>query len=206
MDESIPLAWLEPGWLFASVAAGVLLVALLLRGVLRRILRGRYESLSRSLEDGLLTFVILGMIALSVTQIVLRNVFESGWIWIDPLLRALVLWLAFLGAIAATAKGRHIAIDALSRILPANLREPLARLLAFISAVVCLALANGAWEYLRLELEFRAEAFAGLETWQVQSILLFGFWMLAYRFAVIVVHGLPEGVESFGAEGGEAAP
>lgn len=197
MDTSIPLAWLEPGWTFALVAVGLLFVALAVRGASRRVLGGsRYDTATRRFEEGLLALLILGMIALSVIQIILRNVFESGWIWIDPMLRALVLWLAFLGAIAATAKGRHIAIDALSRVLPEGRRGGLTRALALLSAVVCLALANGAWEFLRLELEFPSEAFAGLQTWQVQSILLFGSWMLAYRFAVIVLFGLPPGART----------
>ncbi|MCB1566462.1 MAG: TRAP transporter small permease subunit, partial [Xanthomonadales bacterium] len=39
-------------------------------------------------------------------------------IWSEPVSRLLVLWLALLGGLAATREGKHIAIDALPRLLP----------------------------------------------------------------------------------------
>jgi TRAP-type C4-dicarboxylate transport system permease small subunit len=64
---------------------------------------------------GLLAICLLSMVVLSALQILLRNVFGAGVLWIDPLLRYLTLWIGFLGAALAAAEGRHIQIDVLSR-------------------------------------------------------------------------------------------
>ena len=43
-------------------------------------------------EDALLVLLLSVMIGLASTQILLRNLLDSGFVWIDPLLRVLVLW------------------------------------------------------------------------------------------------------------------
>lgn len=59
----------------------------------------------------LLSFTLL----MAFSQVVLRNIFSTGFIWADILLRNLVLWIALLGASIATKERKHIAIDAVSR-------------------------------------------------------------------------------------------
>ena len=53
-------------------------------------------------EDALLVILLSLMILLAATQILLRNFFDLGFVWADPLLRALVLWLGLIGATVAT--------------------------------------------------------------------------------------------------------
>ena len=38
-----------------------------------------------------------GMIVLAFGQIVLREVFETGFVWADELIKLMVLWLAMVG-------------------------------------------------------------------------------------------------------------
>jgi TRAP-type C4-dicarboxylate transport system permease small subunit len=73
-------------------------------------------------EDSLLVFILLSMIVLAFSQIVMRNLFGTGTIWLDPLLRIMVLWVGLLGALVATRQNKQIKIDILSRILPAGLK------------------------------------------------------------------------------------
>ena len=72
-------------------------------------------------EDALLVLLLSAMIALASTQILLRNLFDSGFVWIDPLLRVLVLWLGLIGATVATRNNRHIRIDLLSKLFSRNI-------------------------------------------------------------------------------------
>src|SRR5690606_12731212 len=51
----------------------------------------------RALEDALLIVAFGSLVVLAGLQIVMRNIFESGFVWIDPLLRILVLWVGMLG-------------------------------------------------------------------------------------------------------------
>jgi len=69
-------------------------------------------------ENGILVVLLLSMLAMAVFQIVLRNLFESGIVWGDILVRILVLWVGLAGAMVASRKGNHINIDILSRYLP----------------------------------------------------------------------------------------
>ena len=195
---------LAPGRGFVFALAGVLAVCLALRVLIHRRHETGFVAVTRPLERWLLTSFLLALVLLSAFQIVYRNVFGSGFVWIDPFLRSLVLWLTFLGAFAATAQGRHIGIDIVGRLLPETPRKALFRLLSALAGAVCVALANGAYEYLSLEKEFEADAFLGLATWHVQSILLLGFVLLAYRFFVGAVLGVrPEDEEG---RFGEPAP
>jgi TRAP-type C4-dicarboxylate transport system permease small subunit len=181
---SPPLPALEPGWPFVLCLLAFLAVALGLRALALHLARERYLAVTGAFERWLLTVILLALVGLSILQIVLRNFFHTGLIWIDPLLRTLVLWLTFLGALAATARGRHIAMDVLSRFLPPRGQVALRRILSLIAGSACIALANGAYAYLRLEIEYGRQVFLGLWSWQVQSILLIGFILLAYRFLV----------------------
>lgn len=193
---SLPIPWLQPGTPFFLSLGGLLILLLAARRALLHALGDQaYARLGSGLERGVLTLLLISLIVFSFLQIILRNFFRTGLIWIDPLLRNFVLWIAFLGSFAATAAGRHIAIDVFSRVLPERGRFLLGRLLALFAALVCASLANGAYEYLMLEREFGGDAFLGLRTWHVQSILLLGFVLLVYRFAVAAVFG-PAGGES----------
>ncbi|MEZ4650434.1 MAG: TRAP transporter small permease [Candidatus Eisenbacteria bacterium] len=198
------LGSLAPGRGFVLGLVGVLVVFLAVRVLIHRRHEPGFVGVTRPLERWLLTAFLLALVLLSAFQIVYRNVFGSGFIWIDPLLRSLVLWLTFLGAFAATAEGRHIGIDIVGRLLPETPRKALFRLLSALAAAVCIALANGAYEYLSLEKEFEADAFLGLATWHVQSILLLGFILLAYRFLVAAVLGVRS--EDEAGRAGEPAP
>ena len=68
----------------------------------------------------MLISLLISMILLSSGQIVLRNFFDIGIIWIDPLLRVLVLWTALVGATVASRENKHIRIDLLSRYFERN--------------------------------------------------------------------------------------
>jgi tripartite ATP-independent transporter DctM subunit len=59
-------------------------------------------------EDALLVVLLSTMIVLAGTQIILRNFLDSGFVWIDPLLRVLVLWLGLLGASVTCRAGQRL--------------------------------------------------------------------------------------------------
>ena len=63
------------------------------------------------LEDWFLISMLATMVVLAVTQIFYRNIFGSGVVWIDPMLRVMVLWVAIAGAVVATRTDNHIRID-----------------------------------------------------------------------------------------------
>ena len=138
--------------------------------------------LQRALENSFLALLILTMILLSFVQVLLRNFADAGFVWIDPLLRHLVLWVGFLGALLATRTGRHINIDALSRLLtPANVR--LTGLLTnLLAAVVCLLLTNATFKLMVGERLASTEGFLNLPVWILQMVMPVSCFGMAVRF------------------------
>ena len=108
--------------------------------------------MGRWLENTLLILLFASLLGLSGTQIILRNVFASGIFWADELVRLLVLWLAVIGALAATRDRRHIAIELLVRSLP-RLPQRVARGVASLFAAVVAGIFS--WQSLRFVLDSR---------------------------------------------------
>ena len=62
----------------------------------------KLDSGLSSVENAAMVLILFGMLVLAVAQILLRNVSGGGLIWIDPLLRIAVLWIAMIGAMIGT--------------------------------------------------------------------------------------------------------
>ena len=134
------------------------------------------------LEDWLLAGMLSGVILLASGQILLRNLFEIPIIWIDPLLRVAVLWLALQGAMVATREKTHIAIDLLSRAMPLIWSYRISRLIDISTGLICLLLAWYSLQLVLLEFEDQLIAFAHVPVWLCQSIMPLAFVVMAVRF------------------------
>jgi TRAP-type C4-dicarboxylate transport system permease small subunit len=153
-------------------------------------------------EIGILSALIGSMILLAALQIVLRNAFATGLLWIDPLLRSLTLWIGFLGAAFATASGRHIQIDILARVSPPPVRAVAARAVSAVSAVVTLILAETAWRHVIEEQSFAAEGVLGLPSWVLLTVMPGALALMSYRF---LYRALGPAAPSAAARAGEEA-
>ena len=51
------------------------------------------------------------MVSVAAWQVLARNLFGGGILWGDSFVRALVLWVAFVGAMVASRSDNHINID-----------------------------------------------------------------------------------------------
>ena len=150
----------------------------------------RLERFGRSAENAALVVLLGSLILLAVGQIILREVFETGWFWADEVIKLLVLWLAMIGSIAATRDNRHIRIDALSHLLP-DLAVSLIRLLVDVfAAIVCAVVAWQAWRYLQVEIDFENTVLRDVPAWIAHVVLPAAFALISYRFAVSVLRDL----------------
>jgi TRAP-type C4-dicarboxylate transport system permease small subunit len=150
-----------------------------------------WRRILHRIEDGFLAFVLLVLVLLSASQIGMRLLLDSGWFWAEPASRILVLWLAMLGALAATREGRHIAIDALPRVLPERWRRACWIVTQFFAATVCAALAWYCAQLVLLELEAPVPLFGAVPTWAGMLVLPFGFGLMALRFALSTLSPAP---------------
>lgn len=152
----------------------------------------RLDRLGRIAENVVLIVLLGGMTLLSFGQIILREVFETGVIWADELVRLLVLWLAMVGAVAATRDDRHIRIDALSHLLPPFAVSLVRLIVDLFAAAVCVALAWHTWRYLQVEIEFEDTVLLDTPAWIAHLIVPVAMALTAYRFAVLVVRRIVE--------------
>jgi TRAP-type C4-dicarboxylate transport system permease small subunit len=143
-------------------------------------------------EDALLALLLTGMILLAAAQILLRNLLSVGLVWGEPLLRILVLWLALLGAMAATRQGKHIRIDVLSRFLPPRATTYLRRVTDLFSGLVCALVAWHAGRFVYMEWQDGFELFSSIPAWVFELILPLGFTVMALRFLLHALLGPPE--------------
>lgn len=127
------------------------------------------------------------MILLAVGQIVLREIFNTGFVWADQLVKLLVLWLAMIGSIAAARDDRHIRIDALSHILPDGVVRVTRLMVDLFAAAVCGVLAWHSWRWTLDEIAYPETVLFDTPTWVVHIVLPVAFAIIAYRFVVAVV-------------------
>ena len=144
-------------------------------------MRSWIDRLHRA-EDGLLAILLAVMIVLAGTQILLRNLFDSGFVWIDPLLRVLVLWLALIGATVATRHNKHIRIDLLSRHFKRNTHRLIQSLVGQVSAWTCLVIAWYGMDWIRLDYADAVTSFADVPSWSVEIIVPLAFALIGLRY------------------------
>ena len=150
----------------------------------------RLERFGRQAENTALVVLLGTLVLLAVGQIVLREVFETGFFRADELIKLLVLWLAMVGSIAATRDDRHIRIDALSHLLPAKAVVAIRLFVDVFAAVVCGVIAWQAWRYLQLEIEFEDTVLLNVPAWMAHGIVPAAFALMSYRFVVSVIREL----------------
>jgi TRAP-type C4-dicarboxylate transport system permease small subunit len=144
-------------------------------------------------EDSLLVTLLGAMIALASTQILMRNLFDSGFVWIDPVLRVLVLWLGLLGATVATRNDKHISIDVLSRFVEGRPNYLLQAAVEQVSAWTCLVIAAYGFGWVRLDFIDGLVAFAGIPAWMLEAIIPFSFGLIGLRYLIMSWHSARQG-------------
>jgi TRAP-type C4-dicarboxylate transport system permease small subunit len=142
----------------------------------------KIRTISIRIEEVLMAPMLGSMILLAAGQILLRNLFEMGLFWADPTLRLMVLWLALLGAIAATHDDRHIRIDLFSRFLSQRGRQISHSINDLFSAAVCAVISWHAARLVYFEWQDGTELFGSLPAWLGEIIIPIGFAIMAIRF------------------------
>lgn len=143
---------------------------------------------------GLLTLLVL----LASSKIVFRHVVDFSALGADPLLRIMVLWIALLGAVAASREGKHMGVDVIARWLPGRAQSGVRALTDLFTFGVCLVLAWQAWRFVLSEHEKNDLAFARIPVWVTELILPVAFVLIALRYALRCFHHLRQalGIET----------
>ena len=137
------------------------------------------------IEDAILVGLLLMMIGMSVIQIFLRNLFESGISWSDVLVRVLVLWVGLVGAMVASRQNNHITIDILNRYLPERIKIITSFLIELFTALICSIMAYYGLVFLQLEFSNGSNVFAQVPSWLCVVIIPFAFTVIGLRYFIL---------------------
>ena len=131
---------------------------------------------------------LLLLLVLSMVQVLARNIFDTGFSDLDVVMRYLILFVGFMGAVLAVERNTHIKIDVATAFLDTAFREKLIRPLFFLSALVCMMFCWYSIQYWLGEWEFAPVN----EKWSVPFALIIpiGFGLLAFHFLLLGVLGV----------------
>lgn len=135
------------------------------------------------LEEGLIALLLAVMTFLTATQVVMRYVFNSGWIWSLEATTYTFAWLVLLGMAYGVRTRSHIAVD----LVVGRLHGRTHRVVTYLALLICLAysvlmLYGGSVFVLRLfELGNNARDLP-FARWFLTIMLPLGFALLTLRF------------------------
>lgn len=149
----------------------------------------------------LLVFSVLAMLSLSSLSIIVRW-FQHNITWIDPFVRHLVFFSAFLGGVIATGQGTHIGIDILGKFVESKgwhgLKNAISKFIMITSMAVLIWLIKSGIDFTRVEMEFSKEEFWGIQSGYLVMLIPVGLALLLLRFFFIFLLSfeVKEGVRS----------
>lgn len=152
----------------------------------------RLTSINRffvKFEKALLTVLVFSMITLSFGQVVARNIFSVGFIWVDQILRMEVLWVAFVGAALATEYNQHIKIDFLASIIHSDFSKKIIYTSAhFFAFFICSLLFIVALDYIHtVGSDSTGTIIHGIPDWSFQCIIPYCFLMVSIRSVINIM-------------------
>jgi TRAP-type C4-dicarboxylate transport system permease small subunit len=156
----------------------------------------RSQGIVERVEDSILVGLLLLMIVMAVLQILLRDLFATGIVWSDVLVRILVLWVGLVGAMVASRQGRHINIDIMDRYLSERAKIVARFVVEIFTALICLIAAYYGLRFVQMEFSVGGRAFAKVPSWLCESIIPFAFIVMAVRYILLSVNNVKKIVES----------
>jgi TRAP-type C4-dicarboxylate transport system permease small subunit len=143
------------------------------------------EELLVKAEKTLVVALIFAMVMLSFMQVLLRIFFHSGIVWLDPLLRHMVLWAGLLGAALAARYSRHFALEAFGKLAPKVFHHPFEVFASVFTVAASALLFYAAYKFIRDE--FAADSVA----LYIGNLAVKSVWaeiIIPVTFALISLH------------------
>ncbi|MDB4971019.1 MAG: hypothetical protein JWN44_6708 [Myxococcales bacterium] len=141
-------------------------------------------------------FCMFSVVLLATWQFVERNLTQNRlWFfhvppWTDGVIRHSVFMLGFLGGAYATYTGRHIRIDAVTRVIKGKKRMALRVVTTLVAIVIVALFARAAYEFYQITLQEAGEASQAEELFtpaRGAMIIVIGYIVIAFHFFVQAV-------------------
>ncbi|MDH5573131.1 MAG: TRAP transporter small permease [Gammaproteobacteria bacterium] len=148
----------------------------------------QFKNYLLKFEAGIAIVSLVLMLSFSIVQILARNLFETGFPVLDVISRHLVLFILFSGAALITEYNKHIKIDVLATLMPAEIKKKLVRPFLLISTMICALFFWHAGNFWLDELKY-ASTNDNLSVY-LALVLPAGFFMLTLHFFLLSLIGM----------------
>jgi C4-dicarboxylate transporter, DctM subunit len=133
-------------------------------------------------ESWAVTFVLLGMALVPVTQTVMRKLFGADLPGSSVWVQHGTLWIGFLGALVATGRGKHLGLSTVE-LLPERARLAARIFGAMVTTAVVALLAYAAFELVKADRLRQDMLVGGIPTWWSECVMPVVFALIALRTA-----------------------
>lgn len=182
-----------------------------------------FSKISNSLEEGIISFLLISMTLLVFAEVIARFIFNTGFMWMAEATLTCGAWFVLFGMSYGVKVGAHIGVDSFVRSLPPKARKVTSIFAVLICLCYCSMFLYGSSIYLNkmysiglpmddIHLpEFIINSLDPDTAWNYlkidvedplmplwigQSILLLGFALLFFRFFQLllnIINGTADG-------------
>ncbi|MFW6093372.1 MAG: TRAP transporter small permease [Pseudomonadota bacterium] len=146
----------------------------------------RLQNAFRAVESGLLALLLSLMIGVAAWQVVARNLFDSGLVWGDGLVRVLVLWVTLVGGMVASRHDEHIRMDLVAKFVDERWSRLLRRCTGGFTAAVCAVFAWHSARFVWFDYQSGTVAFAAVPAWACELVIPVGAGVMCLRYLLHV--------------------
>ncbi|KUG23213.1 trap-type c4-dicarboxylate transport system, small permease component [hydrocarbon metagenome] len=136
------------------------------------------------MEKGLIILVLFLLIVLSFGQVIARNFFKVGYMWIDELTRCIVLWMAFIGGALCSEYARHMRIDIVLHLVKGAKKRVIESVGNGFVIVICSFLFIASIKHIKYQMDSTVQLMLqGVPDWVISLVI-------PYFFAVTILRAL----------------
>lgn len=150
------------------------------------------DKIFSAIESFMLVVLLSLLVGLAFLQVLLFNLFDYSIMWLDLLLRHMVVWTLFFGAAQATRHNRHLNIDALTKTMKDSHKKLISLFINAFCLFIVIIFIKGGWDFVLDSMDFGSEAFLGIKLWIFQLIIPVGMVLIGYRFLLHFIEALVE--------------
>ena len=166
-----------------------------------------FESINNFFAKIEKIFLVIGvsvMILVVFFDIILRELFDGGFIWAKELAAFLMIWVGFVGASLAAKENKHIVVGIPEKLFPKKVLPYVSLFASVIIFTVTILIAYLGFNYVLETKEFGETSLVlNIPLWIVQIIIPASLVIIAFRFIGIGIQIFKGKISSIGAGGKE---
>ena len=144
----------------------------------------RIGEVVNAVEESLIAFLFAAMTLVTFTQVVLRYLFNTGFVWALELTVYLFAWLVLFGMSYGVKVHAHLGVDAFVKLFPGTVQRVFGLIVVAAGLIYGGILLLGSWDYVwklfRIGIESED---LPIPQWVPMAILPIGVALLMFRLA-----------------------